>query len=889
MNQHAATSLPPGPVTLLFTDVAGSTRGWEAYGNAYGSAIARHFTIIQSVIEDLGGQVFKTVGDQVCSVFVDSEPALRAAVRIQRNLLREHWPEPMSPIEVRIALHRGHPVLRERDYFGPPVNRVARLLSAAHPRQVLVSSAVQESLQSCPDGFRLKPLGLHRLKDLANAEALFQVTARGLPSDFPAPKALDVRPHHFPVHSTSFVGREQEMERLEHWLTREDARLLTLLGPPGVGKTRLALQFASRQAYRFPEGVWLVELAAVHDPSMVAQQILTALDKHEGGSRSAEDQVCAALGDRDLLLICDNFEHVLPAFRVLKTILETSRNVRILVTSRSLLHIAGEGVLELQPLETPKIRGTVNVEDLARSPATALFLDRARAARPGWEPSAPEAHLIVDLCQSLDGLPLALELAAARMRAMTLAEIRNRLSDRFRLLAAERSDLPDRQKTLRAALDWSFELLSPQEQRTLAALSVFRGGFSLEAAEAVCDEGDVWETLPALQDHSFVFGREQTGTMRFNMLEAVREYALTHLGTGENLKREAHALYFLPLAEAAAASTGTAAEESAFSTLDRDVNNMRAAMDWSCRAQRVELCARLTAATSEFLRCRGLWRERLQRITTALEPAREYIPDAAVTGWLGFHEAFALRDLGHLDEAEVAAHEALAQARSHEDGRLESRLLNLLGMIAVQRTDLSTAADWYHEALTKARAVSDAFSAASALVNLGRLAVEAKDWIRARSLYEDSLPFWRDVESMRGMATALNGLGIVHFEAAKAGAADHARFAIRLYREALDIQRQLVNLPSVALLMNNIAEVLEMQNETERALVLFAAAESMLRDAGSPNADYVASGVHRTAERLPEARAASLIQEAQYDPWEVARNLDARLEEGTGQQEGLVE
>jgi predicted ATPase/class 3 adenylate cyclase len=870
-------------LTFLFTDVAGSTQGWEQHPDAYGAALQRHFDLLEACVREAGGDVFKTVGDQVCAVFSHSDDAVRAAVASQRRLAAEPWPAPVGPVHVRMALHAGAPNCRDGDYFGPPVNRVARLLQAAHPDQILLSVAVHDGLSAGGAEISTRPLGVHRLKDLQNPEAIFQAVAPGLPDDFPPPRTLDARAHNLPVQLTSFVGRAGEMEALAERLADPATRLVTLLGPPGVGKTRLATQFAAEYAYRYPDGVWLVELAGVRDPNAVARQIETAMGLSQDDGRPPADRLFDALAERHLLLVCDNFEHVLPAADVLSGLLRSTRNVQVLVTSRSLLRMRGETVMEIAPLPAPEASAVLNVSDLAECAATALFIDRANTARPAWLPTDAEAADVADLCRRLDGLPLAIELAAARLRSMTLGDVRARLSDRLRLLAGGAVDVPERQRTLRAALDWSFELLAPDEQAMLAQLAVFRGGFTLESAEEVCDAADVWDAVPSLHDQSFLLVRERGGVMRYDMLEVVRQYAGERLGEGTATRRAAHAAYFLPLTESASASMDTRDDAAASDLLDAEIDNIRAAISWACETGHTEICARLTAAIAEFLHRRGWWAERLQRLEAATATARAGFGAAPVTAWLCYHLSNALADLGRLPEAADAANDALRRARALPDARLEAWSLNLLGFLAERGGERRQAEAYYAETAEVAGRTGDAFSLASALTNRGRLADLSGDAARAIRYHEDSLPLWRAVGSARGLATTLTNIGCIEDEvkgreADEQGRTDDARAcrhrAIELFGEALGLQLQLRNLPKVALLLNNIGEALARDGRAEDAVPLYVAAERIFRQAGSASADYVAAQKTRALESLPRARAAALARRAELqDPLEIARTL----------------
>lgn len=873
-----SAATPSSNVALLFTDVAGSTKGWETHGDHYAAAIARHFVIISEAVAQAGGFVFKTVGDQVCAAFPDTVAAVIGGVAAQQSLTNEAWPPPVGPVSVRMAVHTGNPQGRDGDFFGPPVNRVARLLNAAHPGQILLSAAAHAALPDGDSRFAVKPLGVHMLKDLLNSDAIFQVSGPGLSTSFPPPRTLDARPHNLPAQLTSFVGRSNEIQELARRLDDQGTRMVTLLGPPGVGKTRLAMQFAAEYAYRYPDGVWLIELAALRDPAAVPHQIEIALGIAQEGANDTPDRLHNALANRELLLVFDNFEHLLPAAGTVSALLQATQRVKVLVTSRTLLRVSGEKVMEVPPLDTPSVNDNPSALDPASCPSTTLFVERAVAARPLWAPSPPELRDLAAICRELDGLPLAIELAAARFRSMSIADIRSRLSDRFRLLSSGSVDLPERQRTLRAALDWSFDLLSPPERATLAVLSEFRGGFTMEAAESVCPGSNVWDVIPSLHDQSFLVAREREGSMRYDMLEVVRDYAASRQAAGSDAHLR-HAEFFLRLAEDAASSLDTVGDASACKRLEGDVENLRAALTWSCSAGDADTCSRLSVATAEFFNRRGWWTERLKRLEAALNLSRVAQDAVPATAWLLYYYSNALADVGRLREADETSTETLARARRLSDARLEAWTLILKGFLAEKQNDTAAAEALYENATVVAGKASDEFSLASALTNQARLADVAGQTARAVDLLQRSLILWRNVGSARGVATALTNLGCIADEvegnrADKEGQPTlaHARreAAIKLFVEALGLQLELQNAPKIALLLNNIGEALERDGHPSPAVRLYEAAERLFVQAGSPKAAYVAQQLER-AMVLVGTDASSFGVAGQVDPMEIAR------------------
>jgi class 3 adenylate cyclase len=480
--------LPTGTITFLFTDIEGSTRLWEQYPAAMEAALARHDALAEAVIEQHEGRLVKHrgEGDSLFAVFARAVDAVAAAVALQQALAAEPWPAEAAP-RVRMSLHTGDAAFREGDYFGAAVNRCARLRAVAHGGQLLLSSATQELIRDAlPDEVSLRDLGEHRLRDLARPERIFQLLHPDLPSDFPPLTSLNSLPHNLPQQVTSFIGREKEMAEVRRLLAT--TRLLTLTGSGGTGKTRVSLQVAADLLEGGGDGVWLVELAPLADPGLVPQAVATALGIREEPGKPLSQSLVDFLKPKRLLLLLDNCEHLLSACAELaELILRSCPGVQILATSREGLNIPGETTYRLPSLTLPDPRQpTPTAESLSQYEAVRLFIDRATAAVPSFAVTNQNAPAVAQLCVRLDGIPLAIELAAARVKAMSVEQINGRIADMFRLLTGgSRTALP-RQQTLRAAIDWSYDLLSEKEKILLRRLSVFAGGWTLEAAEQVC-------------------------------------------------------------------------------------------------------------------------------------------------------------------------------------------------------------------------------------------------------------------------------------------------------------------------------------------------------------------------------------------------------------------
>jgi predicted ATPase/class 3 adenylate cyclase len=553
---------PSGVVTFLFTDVEGSTRRWEADAEGMPVALAAHDEVLCNAIEAHGGWLFKHTGDGVCAAFASPRSAVDAAVAAQRAL----------ELPVRMGIATGEAELRGADYFGAVLNRAARVMAAGHGGQILIDAATAELLS----GVNLADLGARRLRDISRLINVFQVVADGLPTDFPALRTLDSTPGNLRPPTTSFLGREAEIADLQTALKAH--RLVTLTGPGGVGKTRLAVEVAARLAGEFSDGVWVIELAPVGDPTVVAEAVAATLGITQQPGMNLADSVAAALQGRSRLLVFDNCEHVLDAAAdLMDAILQRSATVTILATSREGLRLADEQLWPVPSLDT---------HGGADSTAAVLFVERAQAVAPTFALSGTDdAGAVAEVCRRLDGIPLAIELAASRMQSMTVTELHDRLNDRFRLLTGSRRGL-ERHQTLRQAVQWSYDLLDDSEQTLLARCSVFAGGFDLAAASSLADSGDelaVLDVLDALVRKSLLIAGQSSGRTRYSMLETIRQFAeeqLVNSGDADRA-RDAHAHYFAAREDDVLALWDSARQRETYDWLARELPNLRAAFRWT--------------------------------------------------------------------------------------------------------------------------------------------------------------------------------------------------------------------------------------------------------------------------------------------------------------------
>jgi predicted ATPase/class 3 adenylate cyclase len=558
---------PSGPVTFLFTDVEGSTRLWEGHPDEMRVALEAHDEILRQSIEVTGGFVFSTAGDAFAAAFESPGDAISAAERAQRDLAGHAWPEDVS-MRVRMGVHTGVAQQRDDDYFGPTLNRTARLMSAAHGGQTVVSSATR----SLVDGVALRDLGEHRLKDLSEPEHVWQLTIDGLAGEFPPLRTLDAVPGNLPTDSATFIGRHDDIGRLMKSL--EGHRLVTLTGVGGVGKTRLSLQVAADASHHYPQGLWFVELAPVLIEDAVPYRFLETLGLDAEPGQSPVETAAEAVSDGSVLLVVDNCEHVLRATGdVLGELLGACPNLKVLASSRRALGMRGEQVHQIQPLDTSG----------ATSAATHLFLDRATAARADVD-LTDRLDVITDICTHLDGVPLAIELAAARTRSMTPEDLAGRLDDRFRLLRGSRSAAgEERHKTLLSTIEWSYELLDEDQQMLFQRLSVFAGSFTLEAAEQICadenlDRFDVIDLVDDLVDHSLLIADVSGELTRYRMLETIREFAGRELGDELTALRERHGEYHAQWVDRLWARMRTTDESAAVGELEAGWSDLRAAV-----------------------------------------------------------------------------------------------------------------------------------------------------------------------------------------------------------------------------------------------------------------------------------------------------------------------
>ena len=873
--------LPTGTITFLFTDIEGSTSRWEHQRESMQTALARHDAILRQAIEAHGGYVFKTMGDAFCAAFADPVAALSAGLVAQRALIDEDWGA-LGSVRVRMALHTGVAHERNGDYFGPPLNRVARLLSAGHGGQVLVSAATQELVRDqLAAGGELRDLGDHRLKDLIRPEHVFQLVAPNLPADFPPLRTLDNRPNNLPLQPNPFIGRDQAVEAVRQRLLQPEVRLLTLTGVGGTGKTRLGLQVAADLLDDFHDGVFFVNLAPITDPDLIPSTIAATLGIREAERQSLLDALHAYLRTRQLLLLLDNFEHVLAAAPAVAALLGAAPQLKLLVTSRAPLRVQGEHEFPVPPLALPDPRRLPPLEVLSQYAAVRLFIQRAQEVKPDFAVTNTNAPAVAEICVRLDGLPLAIELAAARSKFLPPAALLQRLSSRLKLLTGGARDLPMRQQTLRAAIDWSYSLLAVAEQTLFARLSVFAGGCTLEAVEAVCNaEGDVaidaFEGVASLLDKSLLRQAEGVeGEPRFTMLQTILEYASERLAAHGNVDaiRQRHATSFLSLVELAEPELKGPDTLVWLERLEAEHDNLHAALTWALEQEQHELALRLVGALGGFWERHGRMSEARQWLERALAHGRHdgtvsAAARALALGWLGyFTESPA--------EARVLKEESVVLWLEVGDkSRIAMGLIGL-GIAAADAGDFAAARAYDEEALALFRASGNPALTANALNNLGWHLVQQGEAAEAQPFLEEAVAMIREV------GDRLNIGGFQHSLSMAVLAQGDASRAAALLTESLTLFWEAGRTTGCTFCLRGLAQVAVVQQQPERAARLLGA-EAALREA----LDVTLRGGQRSAyDRTVSGARAQLDDATWRAAWAAGRAMSLEQAVSYGLQE----
>ena len=775
----AETDAGASTVTLFFSDIEGSTRLLQRVGRAYAGLLETHHAIVRSATGECHGREIDTAGDGFFLVFPAAREAVAAAVLAQRRLHATAWPEGVQ-VRVRMGMHTGQPVLGGSGYVGLDVHRAARICATAHGGQVLLSASTRNLVEGdLPVGAALRDLGPHRLKDLHEPEHLYQLDIDDLASEFPPLGGAAPRLNNFSGAPTVLIGREAEVAEIRALVGRPEVRALTLTGPGGTGKTRLALAAAVAAAEAFENGAWFVPLASIREPGLVGPTIARALGIAERPNASVLECLAGSLAARSTLLVLDNFEQVTDAAPLIADLLAACPQLKVLATSRGILRIRSEHEYPVAPLALPERRRWHDVSVLSGSPAVALFVDRARAVRPDFELTRSNAPTVAEICARLDGLPLALELAAARIRLFSPEALLNRLGRRLDLLKGGARDLPERHRALRQTIAWSHDLLSEPEQRLFRRLAVFNGGFSLEAAERVSDADaalglDVLDGIGALVDRGLLRRDDDAdGEVRFSLLGTIRDFGFERLEeAGEaSAFRRAHADYYATFAEHTAAQLAGADMALRLDRLERDHDNLRSALAWASESGETILAHRVAAALWRFWIIRGHMREGRER----LQRVHDMRAEPSVT---------------------------------------RARVLHGFGTLTHELSDFAAARILLQEELEVWRALDDPTGVAEATTGLGWVAGMHGDFRTGLRLSSEAHELYLALGDERGITLALHQIGL--FQLFKG----HVREAIAVTEDVLERRSRQGDRRALAFTQTNLASMLTQAGDYDRAAVL---------------------------------------------------------------------
>ena len=870
-------TLPTGTVTFLFTDIEGSTKLWEKYPEAMKSALAKHDVILKNAVESNNGHIIKNTGDGIHAVFSTALDSVKAALYAQREIkTSEFLKNSEVAILVRMGIHTGEAELRDGDYYGGTLNRAARIMSIGHGGQILISeTTLQVAREHFPEEVSSLDLGMHFLKGLNRPEHIYQLNGSGLQQEFPPLRSLTHATNNLPAQLTSFIGRERELAEAKSRL--EDARLLTLIGPGGTGKTRLSIQLGRQLLSTFKDGVWLVEFAPISDPSLVMQTIASALDVREVPGTPLKVLVHEFLREKHLLIILDNCEHLVEASaKLADEILHIAPSIKIIASSREALGINGETVYRVPSLSLPN-QDEVTKDAAMDFESVQLFVERASAANPKFHLTDENASSVAQICFRLDGIPLAIELSASRITAFSPEQIAKRLDDRFKLLTGgSRTALP-RQQTLRALIDWSYDLLSEDERALLRRLSVFAGGWTFEAAETICSNVDVFEYLPQLINKSLVVMNDKGDEPRYYLLETIRQYArdkLLDAGEGEGT-RNRHLDYYLDLAETADEYMLTSMANKWANQLEIELDNIRTAIEWGM-SNDIESALRVAGALVYFWLTKSHELEGLRLLADALARSerlreqQENLSNQQIRNRAKALSAIAIVSYsqGQHTEVNTSAKEAVALWRQIGEKRYLAVMLSYLAMSNIYLGNGAEALTVKDEALALARESNDKLYLAATLgITVQVAAVVQGDFKTARAYSEEAIAILRENGNPWFVGISLFGMGMMEiqqgnfeearskFLSAKTYMLDvgdkhrinminselahieryegHYQQAGVLYKETLREWQRIGHRAAIAHQLESIAFIAKALEQAERSAQLLGAAEALREEIGT--------------------------------------------------------
>ncbi|MBX7237582.1 MAG: tetratricopeptide repeat protein [Caldilineales bacterium] len=843
MNAH----YPTGTVTFLLTDIEGSTKLAQEYPDRMPALLARHHEILNQSIRAQNGYVFLIVGDSFEAAFHNATEALRAAIEIQQSLqTSEFFANAQVSVRVRMGIHTGAAQAQEDGQYSgyATLATTQRIMSAGHGGQILLSGATRELVRdSLPADSELIGLGEKRLKDLLRPEHLFQLNIAGLLSTFPPLKTLDSFPNNLPTQLTSFIGRENEIAEVKQEL--ESHRLVTLTGSGGVGKTRLSLQVAAELLDKFEHGVWFIELAPLTDPDLIPQTTLLALGVQGQQGKPPMEVLKDYLHEKQMLLILDNCEHLVSASaKVANELLNAAPRLKIMASSREALGVKGEASYPVPSLSLPDMKHLPVIEQLSQYEAVRLFIDRALLVAPHFAVDKDSAPFIAQICYRLDGIPLAIELAVARVKMLSVEQISKRLDDRFRLLTGgARTALP-RQQTLRALIDWSYDILPENERLLLRRLSVFAGGWTLEAAEEVCSDSDRLAVNSEQSDHRLlitdildlltqlvnkslvvVIEHSRTGETRYRMLETIRQYAREKMLEIEDATslHERHSDWCLKLAQAAELHLEGAEAKVWLDRLQMEQDNLRVALEWSLDANPID-ALRLAVQLGRFWLDRDFFTEGRDFIERARNIAQE-APVELRAKALQLEGQLAINQ-GDYEIAKERLNEGLSLAQQVDDKYTVAAIFNNLGIAAWSQGDYISARNDFEQALELRRAMGNLARIAGGLTNLGIVAFAQEDYLAAKRYQQESEGIFRELGNKRGLATALNNLGLV-----AEALGDHTA-AHRYYQESLDLSQAMDSKVNIAYTLNSLAHLMLLKEDFASARNYYLESLAVFKEIG---------------------------------------------------------
>lgn len=823
--------------TFLFTDIEGSTKLAQKFPDIYQDVLEKHNSILRSKIVSNSGIVFQIIGDAFCCAFENAADAVNAAANIQIALACEKWDN--AEIRIRIGIHSGKAERRSNGFTGYiTLARTARIMSSAHGGQIIISdntyklisaqsqTKTQSENESVIEGLSFRDLGGRRLKDVIEPIRLYQVTGKGLREDFPPLNTLDVRPNNLPVQLNSFIGREEEIKHAKELL--KSTHLLTLTGSGGAGKTRFALHTGAAIIDEYSNGVWFAELAAITDVALLPDALINTFNLKEEPKKSPEETLTEYLKGKEILLILDNCEHLInECAELAERLLISCPGLKIIATSREALNCRGEQIYRIPPLKNPDLSHKITPENLLQYDSVRLFIERALLVNPDFKVTEGNSRALAEICSQLDGIPLAIELAAARTKILTPEKINERLVDRFSLLAGGKSTTLPRQQTLRALIDWSYDLLNEKEKLLWSRLSVFSDGCSLEAAEDVCSDetlnsDEILDLLFRLSEKSIINYDENKN--RYRMLESLKQYGAEKLkaSDSENIFRYNHLKYFAGLSGIARSELNSGEMQDLPEILETEHTNMQSAIAWAASTDNKEQGAVLAGNLGGFWEIRGYNSIGIRLLETFINDAAKISKSASAKILLSI--GILARNLGEFEKAFASLTGSLEIYKDTGDKNGILSCLNNLGITASDQGNYVQALKYFDESIFIGRETGNKNEIAITLLNLGTVSYHQGNYEQAEKFFEESLMINRETDNKQGIAMCLNNLGSLtsrkeNFEKAK-----------KLYYESLILGREFGDKTGIAMCLSNLGNIESHQGNYEQAMKLYQESLAIMRE-----------------------------------------------------------